>query len=114
MVDLPEQAARDLRGFERMKKMMLLGALMLVGAAAYGQESRQDVSFSGTGLFGPQVNGNAVRLDSTGALGHSGELPVYADAAQRAGAELQFRAELDEVCDQLTAEWRGCIRATRR
>jgi outer membrane immunogenic protein len=52
-----------------MKKMMLLGALMLSAAAGYAQESRQDVSFSGTGFFGPQVNGNAVQLNQTGALG---------------------------------------------
>jgi opacity protein-like surface antigen len=52
-----------------MKKMMVLGALILSAAAGYAQESRQDVSFSATGLFGPQVNGNDVQLNSTGALG---------------------------------------------
>jgi outer membrane immunogenic protein len=52
-----------------MKKTMLLGALMLVAAAGYAQESRQDVSISGMGVFGPQVNGNAVQLNSTSAVG---------------------------------------------
>jgi outer membrane immunogenic protein len=52
-----------------MKKMMLLGVLMVSAAAGYGQESRQDVSFSGTGFFGPQVNANGVQLNSTGSLG---------------------------------------------
>ena len=52
-----------------MKKMMLLGALLLSAAAGVAQESRQDVSFSGTGLFGPQVNGNGAQLNPTGALG---------------------------------------------
>jgi outer membrane immunogenic protein len=52
-----------------MKKMMVLGALILSAAAGYAQESRQDVSFSAMGLFGPQVNGNDVQLNSTGALG---------------------------------------------
>ncbi len=53
-----------------MKKMMLLGVLLLSAAAGYGQESRQDVSFSGTGFFGPQVNGaGGVQLNSTGSLG---------------------------------------------
>ena len=52
-----------------MKKMMLMGALLLTAAAGFGQESRQDVSISGTFLFGPEVNGNAVRLDTTKTLG---------------------------------------------
>jgi outer membrane immunogenic protein len=53
-----------------MKKMMLLGVLMLSAAAGYAQESRQDVSFSGTGIFGPTVHGAAnVQQSMTGALG---------------------------------------------
>jgi outer membrane immunogenic protein len=53
-----------------MKKTMLLGVLMLSAAAGYAQESRQDVSFSGTGIFGPTVHGAAnVQQNMTGALG---------------------------------------------
>jgi opacity protein-like surface antigen len=53
-----------------MKKTMLLGVLMLSAAAGYGQESRQDVSFSGVGVFGPTIHGaNDVVQSSTGALG---------------------------------------------
>jgi opacity protein-like surface antigen len=53
-----------------MKKTMLLGVLMLSAAAGYGQESRQDVSFSGTGIFGPTIHGAAnVKQSMTGALG---------------------------------------------
>ena len=53
-----------------MKKTMLLGVLMLSAAAGYAQESRQDVSFSGTGIFGPTIHGAAnVVQSSTGALG---------------------------------------------
>jgi outer membrane immunogenic protein len=53
-----------------MKKTMLLGVLMLSAAAGYAQESRQDVSFSGTGIFGPTIHGAAnVQQSSTGALG---------------------------------------------
>ena len=37
-----------------MKKTILLGVLMLSAAAGFAQESRQDVSFSGTGLFSPR------------------------------------------------------------
>jgi opacity protein-like surface antigen len=53
-----------------MKKTMLLGVLMLSAAAGYAQESRQDVSFSGAGLFGPTVHGAAdVKQKMTGAGG---------------------------------------------
>jgi outer membrane immunogenic protein len=53
-----------------MKKTMLLGVLMLSAAAGYAQESRQDVSFSGAGYFGPEVHGaNTVKVFTTGALG---------------------------------------------
>src|ERR1700712_4295202 len=52
-----------------MKKMMLMGALLLAASQGFAQESRQDASFSATGLFGPQVNGNGAQLNSTGALG---------------------------------------------
>jgi outer membrane immunogenic protein len=55
-----------------MKKTMLLGALMLVAASGYAQESRQDVSVSGMGVFAPQVNGNAVQLNSTSTVGFLG------------------------------------------
>jgi opacity protein-like surface antigen len=53
-----------------MKKTMLLGVLMLSAAAGYAQESRQDVSFSGTGIFGYNVHGAGnVQQKMTGALG---------------------------------------------
>ena len=49
---------------------MLLGVLMLSAAAGYAQESRQDVSFSGTGNFGPTVYGTSdVHQSMTGSLG---------------------------------------------
>lgn len=43
-----------------MKKTIVLCALMLAGAAAFGQESRQDISLSGVAILGPTVHGNAV------------------------------------------------------
>jgi opacity protein-like surface antigen len=52
-----------------MKKMMLLAALILSAASGYGQESRQDVSVSGMGLFGPDVTGNAVHMTQSVAPG---------------------------------------------
>jgi opacity protein-like surface antigen len=52
-----------------MKKMMLLGALILSAAAGQAQESRQDVSVSAIGLFAPQVNGNGVRQNTSSTYG---------------------------------------------
>jgi outer membrane immunogenic protein len=52
-----------------MKKMMLLGALLLSATAGFAQESRQDVSISAIGLFAPNITGNAVHLSTTSTLG---------------------------------------------
>ncbi|MGP8260315.1 MAG: outer membrane protein [Acidobacteriaceae bacterium] len=53
-----------------MKKTILLGVLMLSAAAGFAQESRQDVSFSGTGVFAPTIHGQAsVVTNSTASLG---------------------------------------------
>jgi len=53
-----------------MKKMMLLGALMLLAGRGYAQESRQDISISATGIFGPTIHGAAnVQQSMTGAFG---------------------------------------------
>jgi opacity protein-like surface antigen len=60
----------------RMKKMMLLGALLLgFVAAGQAQESRQDASISFTGDFSPKVNGLAVFPMYTSATG--GALASY-------------------------------------
>jgi len=57
-----------------MKKMMLL-ATLFAGFAAVGhaQESRQDFSVSGVGIFGPGVHGNAVEAHTLAAAGFLGE-----------------------------------------
>ena len=52
-----------------MKKMMLLGVLVLSAAPVLAQESRQDVSFSAIGEFAPQENGNGTQMNVTGSLG---------------------------------------------
>jgi len=56
-----------------MKKMMLLGAL-LVCAAAVGnaQESRQDISASVIGVFGPDIHGLGIQEQPLGAAGFLG------------------------------------------
>jgi len=48
-----------------MKKTILLGALLFASAAAYAQESRQDVSISGLDLLGPTVHGPDATLYPT-------------------------------------------------
>lgn len=48
---------------------ILLGALLLSAASGLAQESRQDVSLSGSFVFSPQVNGNAVQLNTTKTVG---------------------------------------------
>ena len=49
-----------------MKKMMLLGVCLLMGAAtSYGQESRQDVSISATEIMPPDITGNGVHMHTT-------------------------------------------------
>jgi opacity protein-like surface antigen len=53
-----------------MKKMMLLGALLLgVAAVGYAQESRQDASLSATEVFAPDVNGLGVPMHTTKVTG---------------------------------------------
>jgi outer membrane immunogenic protein len=49
-----------------MKKMMLIGALLMLGSAVgYAQESRQDISISGFVPFAPEVRGNGVNPMTT-------------------------------------------------
>jgi opacity protein-like surface antigen len=69
----PDGVLDDFEGiYRRMKKTMLLGALMLMASVGYAQESRQDVSFSAIGVLTPQVNGNAVQLNTTKTVGFLG------------------------------------------
>jgi outer membrane immunogenic protein len=55
-----------------MKKMMLLGTLILSAAAGLAQESRQDASVSATGTFAPEVNGNGVQMTTQPFVGFLG------------------------------------------
>jgi opacity protein-like surface antigen len=73
-----------------MKKMMLLGALLVCTAAVgYAQESRQDVSASAYGLFGPEVHGpGGVTESTTGALGFLGSYRY--SVTPRSGLELNY------------------------
>jgi len=51
------------------KSLLLLLLLPLVAVAGFAQESRQDISVSGSALFNPYISGNAVHLHSTVGFG---------------------------------------------
>jgi outer membrane immunogenic protein len=72
-----------------MKKMMLLGALFVFAAAVgNAQESRQDFSVSGAGVFGPQVHGLGVQENTLSALGF---LASYRySVTPRSGLEINY------------------------
>ena len=72
-----------------MKKMMLLGALLICAAAVgNAQESRQDISVSGTGIFGSDVHGLGQQEQPLGALGF---LASYRySVTPRSGLELNY------------------------
>ncbi|WP_263383832.1 outer membrane protein [Granulicella arctica] len=71
-----------------MKKTMLLCALALSAVTAFGQESRQDVSFSAVGLVSPNVTGNAVHMSTTHTLGFLGSYRYL--LTPRSGLELNY------------------------
>ena len=59
-----------------MKKSLLLFLLFpLLAAPLFAQESRQDISISGTAIVAPFASGNAVQLHST--TGFAGALVSY-------------------------------------
>ena len=94
---------------------MLLGVLMLSAAAGYAQESRQDVSFSGTGIFGPTVHGAAnVQQSMTGALGLLISYRYMLTPRSAIEVNYSFAQDSAEVCDELSSRTPGSTRASRR
>jgi outer membrane immunogenic protein len=73
-----------------MKKMMLLGALLVCAAGAgYAQESRQDASVSFIGVYAPNVNGLSVEPMHTTSTG--GVLVSYRyDLTPRSQLEINY------------------------
>lgn len=56
-----------------MKKIVLLGALLVCASGwARAQESRQDISASGYGIFGPTVHGQGAQENTVSAAGFLG------------------------------------------
>lgn len=73
-----------------MKKIVLLGALLISAVAAgHAQESRQDASISGFGVYAPQVNGGVAFPMTTTSTG--GVLGSYRYLlTPRSGLELNY------------------------
>jgi outer membrane immunogenic protein len=77
--------------FERMKKSLLFLVLLpFVAAAAFGQESRMDVSASASGLIPPFVAGSgAVYLHAT--VGQGGLISYRYDVTPRSALEVNYQ-----------------------
>jgi outer membrane immunogenic protein len=73
-----------------MRKLLLFLLLLPVLAApAFAQESRQDISLSGSGLLAPFASGNAVQLHST--PGYGGLVGYRFLLTPHGGLELNFQ-----------------------
>jgi outer membrane immunogenic protein len=72
-----------------MKKMMLLGALLAgIAAVGHAQESRQEVSASAFGEFGPEVHGLGVKMNTSMWFGFLGSYRY--DLTPRSQLELNY------------------------
>ncbi len=95
---VPEEGQRIAKGsLEGMKKIVLLGALLVSAlTAGHAQESRQDFSISGFGLFAPNVNSGVVYPESTTSTG--GVLGSYRYlVTPRSGLELNYAFSQNSV-----------------
>ena len=95
---LPEVRQRIAKGsLEGMKKIVLLGALLVSAlAAGHAQESRQDLSISGFGLFAPNVNSGVAFPESTTST--AGVLGSYRYLlTPRSGLELNYAFSQNSV-----------------
>jgi outer membrane immunogenic protein len=76
------------------KSLLLLLLLPILGATCFAQESRQDVSLSGSGIIQPFVSGNAVQLHST--VGYYGVLASYRyDLTPHGALEMNYQYNQD-------------------
>jgi opacity protein-like surface antigen len=72
-----------------MKKILLLLLLPLAAVAGFAQESRQDISASGSALFPPYISGNGANLHATVGLG--GLISYRYLLTPRNGLELNYQ-----------------------
>jgi outer membrane immunogenic protein len=71
------------------KSLLLLLLLPMMAVAGFAQESRQDVSLSGSALIPPFVAGNAVQLHAT--VGFGGLVSYRYLLTPRSGLELNYQ-----------------------
>jgi outer membrane immunogenic protein len=71
------------------KSRLLLLLLPLMAAAGFAQESRQDISLSGSALIPPFVAGNAVQLHAT--VGYGGLVSYRYLLTPRSGLEVNYQ-----------------------
>lgn len=73
-----------------MKKIFFLLLLLpLVAVAGFAQESRQDISVSGSALFPPYITGNAVHLHAT--VGYGGLISYRYLLTPTSGLEVNYQ-----------------------
>ncbi|RXS94433.1 acyloxyacyl hydrolase [Silvibacterium dinghuense] len=71
------------------KRLLMLLLLPLMAAACFAQESRQDISVSGTGLIPPFIAGNAVQLHAN--VGYGVLISYRYLLTPRSGLELNYQ-----------------------
>jgi len=71
------------------KSLLLLLLLPILAATSFAQESRQDISVSGSGILAPFASGNAVQLHST--PGYGGLVSYRFLLTPHGGLELNYQ-----------------------
>ena len=71
------------------KSLLLLLLLPVMAAVSFAQESRQDISVSGSALIPPFIAGNAVQLHAT--VGYGGLISYRYLLTPRSGLELNYQ-----------------------
>ncbi|HEV2463173.1 MAG TPA: outer membrane beta-barrel protein [Acidobacteriaceae bacterium] len=77
------------------KSLLLLLLLPLVAASGFAQESRQDVSVSGSGLFPPYIAGDAVNLHNNPAKGVLASYRYLLTPSNGVEVNYQYAQEVD-------------------
>ena len=71
------------------KSLLLLLLLPLMAVAGFAQESRQDISLSGSALFPPFISGNGAQLHAT--VGYGGLVSYRYLLTPRSGLEVNYQ-----------------------
>jgi outer membrane immunogenic protein len=89
------------------KTMLLLGSLLLSAVAGYAQESRQDVSISGTAAFAPQITGNSVQKNTSMTLGFVASYRYM--LTPRSALELNYGYQQNTQYYTVTGKFKGGV-----